>query len=185
MKMFVKKRIPLFVGVAAVLGLAQCDWIRADVSRVFSPPVEMDFPMGEGKQISYPIRSWIDKPYGMRLVLEYVNWDKSNDHDVQKEIPFSFSVSCFHMEHDKEILFFQRHYTQADELYLGGGHIPKQPYSPDSMAWGSGLGGFRLPYGTYRCDFKDTSNPEIKSYLQKAGIVRVFVRIAPTQSLIY
>lgn len=124
MKMFVKKRIPLFVGVAAVLGLAQCDWIRADVSRVFSPPVEMDFPMGEGKQISYPIRSWIDKPYGMRLVLEYVNWDKSNDHDVQKEIPFSFSVSCFHMEHDKEILFFQRHYTQADELYLGGGIYP-------------------------------------------------------------
>ena len=171
--------------MAAVLVLAQCDFVRVTASEfTHYPPLEVDFPMGEGKQISYPLHSWIDKPYGMTLAIEYVNWDKSIN-KTNEEIPFSFSAACYRIEKDREVLFFQKHYSKEDQLYLGGGVVPNKPHSPDSMAWAGALGGFRLPYGTYRCDFKDTSTPEIKDYLKKAGVVRTFIRILPEAPLIY
>lgn len=187
MKLFTKKRLPLFIGIATVLGLAQCDWIRADVSQVLFPPVELDFPMGEGKQVSYPIRSWIDKPYGIGLVAEYTSRDKYLAEAGTKDLPYAISIACYRLEKEQEIFFYRKEYTEKDELYLGGiTRLNKsKPYSPESEAGVVGLGGFRLPYGSYRCDFKDTSNPEIKEYLQKTGVVRAFVRIFPYKPIIY
>ena len=184
MSLFTKKRIALGLTMAAVLALAQCDLVRVTASEFTHKPLEVDFPMGEGKQISYPVRSWADKPYGMVLITEYVNWNKSID-KTREEVPFSFSVACYRIEKDKEVLFFQKQYTQDDNLYGGNGWIPNNPHSPESSAWGSGLGGFRLPYGTYRCDFKDNSTPEIKDYLQKAGVVKTSIAIMPIKRVFY
>ncbi len=44
---------------------------------------------------------------------------------------------------------------------------------------------FRLPYGKYRCDFKDESPPEIKAMLKEAGIVRTAIDIHPFKLLFY
>ena len=184
MRLFTKKRIALGLTMAAVLALAQCDLVRVTASEFTHKPLEVDFPMGEGKQVSYPVRSWIDKPYGMKLVIEYVNWNKLVD-KTREEIPFSFSAACYRIEKDREVLFFQKQYSKEDRLYLGSGAIPNKPYSPESRAWAGRLGGFRLPYGTYRCDFKDTSTPEIKDYLQKAGVVKTSIVIAPIERVIY
>ncbi len=180
MKFFTKKRIAFVLTIAAVLALAQCDLLRVWGSQDIGNHPEIDFPMGEGKQISYPVRSWIDKPYAMLLVIEHINYKKSIDDDVNKEIPFSFSATCYRIENGKETVFFQRQYSKEDELYMGSGWIPEKPYSPDSRAGTGALGGLRLPYGNYRCDFKDTSTPEIKDYLKKAGVVRTFIVIWPS-----
>ena len=184
MSLFTKKRIALGLTMAAVLALAQCDLVRVTASEFTHKPLEVDFPMGEGKQISYPVRSWADKPYGMVLITEYVNWNKSID-KTSENIPFSFSVACYRIEEDREILFFQKQYTQKDDFYGSTGWVPNKPYSPESRAWTSGLGGFRLPYGTYRCDFKDNSTPEIKDYLQKAGVVKTYIIIMPIKRVLY
>ncbi|MCQ9326016.1 hypothetical protein [Neisseria dentiae] len=99
--------------------------------------------MGEGKQISYPVRSWIDKPYAMFLIIEYINYAKSIDYKTNKEIPFSFSTTCYRIENGKETVFFQRKYSKKDELYLGGGWAlhEHKPHSLDSRAQIGTLGG--------------------------------------------
>ena len=56
------KKIILLIGsVAAVLSLTMCDVVTVEVSRLLFPAKIIDFPMGEGKTISYPINSWVKK----------------------------------------------------------------------------------------------------------------------------
>ena len=43
----------------------------------------------------------------------------------------------------------------------------------------SALKGFDLPYGKYRCDFKDESPSEIKANMKAAGIVATYLEISP------
>ena len=186
MSLFTKKRIALGLTMAAVLALAQCDLVRVSASQlIHTPPLEVNLPMGEGKQVSYPVRSWIDKPYRMALIAEYINWDKYISEAGIKDLPYSISIACYRLEKGKEILFYQKEITEKEQLYLGRGWTPNKSYSSESEAGIIGLGGFRLPYGTYRCDFKDTSTPEIKNYLKEAGVIRTFINIMPYEPFIY
>ena len=186
MRLFTKKRIALGLTMAAVLALAQCDLVRVSTSQlIHTPPLTVDLPMGESKQVSYPIRSWIDKPYAMTLVAEYSNKDKYISEAGIKDLPYSISIACYRLEKGKEILFYQKEITEKDPLYLSSDWTFNKPSSTASEAGAIGLGGFRLPYGTYRCDFKDTSTPEIKKYLKEASVVRTFVSVWAYKPFIY
>lgn len=202
MKLFAKKRIPLFVGIAAVLGLAQCDLVRVTASELFFSPVIMDFPIGDGAQISYPISSWVDKPYIITFKIEYPNYQKILDSRKQiEDIPYRISLKCYKLEKTKETLFFQETYIIRDRIYHlpdsgtfnirqnlfdgDSGWDPENPNNPHASGTSSGMGGIRLPYGKYRCDFKDESPSEIRQYLQKANIIRTAVQILPYEPLIY
>ena len=73
MRLIPKKPILWAGSLAAVLSLTMCDVVTVEVSRLLFPAKIIDFPMGEGKTISYPINSWVKKPYGIMLKTEYLN----------------------------------------------------------------------------------------------------------------
>lgn len=192
-------KVLLAGGVIAALSLTQCDLATTATSELFFPPKLIDFPLGEAKAISYPITSWIDKPYAIGMKIEYINSEKA--WGETPEMPYRLSVKCYRLEKNTEVLFFEdtyivrdishevgkETYTIRENLFDKGsfGWNPDNPNNPDAAGWSSIMGGFNLPYGKYRCDFKDESPPEIKAMLQEAGIVRTAIDIFPFKRFIY
>ncbi len=202
MKFFTKKRIAFVLAIAAALGLAQCDLLRVWGSQTIGSTPKVDFPLGEGKTISYSVNSWVKKPYIITLKIEYPNYQKKLDSREEiGNIPYRISVKCYKLEKTKETLFFQDTYVIRDKIYHlddsstftrrenlfegNSGWNPNNPDNPYASGVSSGMGGFDLPYGKYRCDFKDESPPEIKHYLQKANITRTAIHIFPYEPFIY
>ena len=183
------------------ISLAQYDLVKTQTSLLLFSPEVVDFQLGENKTISYPINSWVSKPYAIHFNIEYLNWRKATD-NTSKEIPYRFTVKCYKLEKNEEILFFENIYFIRNNLYKlgnetvtlrenlfdgGNGWDPENPSNSDAWGHSSSLGGFafNLPYGAYRCDFKDESPPEIKTSLKEAGIVRTAITIGPYKKFIY
>ncbi len=99
-------------GVIATLSLTQCDLATTAVSELLYPPKLVDFPLGEGKVVSYPITSWIDKPYVINLNSEYINREKA--WSETPELPYRLSVKCYRLEKNAEVLFFEDIYVVRD-----------------------------------------------------------------------
>ncbi|OSI17969.1 hypothetical protein BWD09_04245 [Neisseria dentiae] len=104
------------------------------------------------------------------------------------------------MEKNAEVLFFEDTYVVRDIAYGIGNETRivrenifdngywwelNNPNVPDAEGKRYRLKEVRLPYGRYRCDFKDESPPEIKVILQEAGIVRTAIEIFPFEPFIY
>ncbi|WP_373740709.1 hypothetical protein [Neisseria sp.] len=193
-------KVLLTGSVIAALSLTQCDFVKTQTSLWLFPPEEIDFTLGEGRTISYLFSSWISKPYAIHFNTEYVNLEKAQA--KKREIPYQFTLKCYHLKKNKEFLFFQNVYFIKDHNYTLDGKTykikdnlfegaqsweSKKPNSLSSWGWSSSLMGFafNLPYGKYRCDFKDESPPNIKKYLQEAGIVRTVITIGPYKKFIY
>lgn len=192
-------KVSLAGSVIIALSLTQCDLVTTATSELLFPPKLVDFPLGEGRIVSYSVTSWISKPYAISLNTEYTNWTKASGRD--KEIPYQFSVKCYRLEKNTETLFFENIYIVRDKSYKNGNEVVTRRenifdkgdfgWEPDNLnnseAWGwrSILKEFRLPYGRYRCDFKDESPPEIKAMLKEAGIVRTVIEIHPFKLFIY
>ncbi|OSI17971.1 hypothetical protein BWD09_04255 [Neisseria dentiae] len=190
-------KVLLAGGVIAALSLTQCDLVTTATSELLFPPKLVDFPLGEGKTISYPLTSWIEKPYGINIKIEYIEnkWGKKIP-----DMPYRFSVKCYRLEKNAEVLFFEDIYIIRDisyqvdnETYIrhenildgGRGWAPNNPNNPDADGRSHQLKAFRLPYGRYRCDFKDESPSEIKAMLKEAGIVRTAIDIFPYTLIFY
>ncbi|WP_373761740.1 hypothetical protein [Neisseria dentiae] len=191
-------KVLLAGGMITALSLTQCDVATVAVSQLFFPMKVVDFPLGDGKVISYPITSWIEKPYLISIKTEYINSEKA--WSETPEMPYHFSVKCYRLEKNAEVLFFEDTYIVRDisyerrnETYTirenildgGQGWMPNNPKNPDTDGKSYRMKEFRLPYGKYRCDFKDESPPEIKSMLKEAGIVRTAVSVYPFKLIFY
>ncbi|WP_373761739.1 hypothetical protein [Neisseria dentiae] len=191
-------KVLLAGGVITALSLTQCDVATVAVSQLLFRPKVVDFPLGEGKVISYPITSWIEKPYAISLNREYL--DSKKVWDRVPELPYRISVKCYRLEKNMETLFFEDTYIVRDISYEGRNetHTIRENIFDSGQGWGPNnlnnpnargrsyqLREFRLPYGRYRCDFKDDSPPEIKAMLQEAGIVRTAIDIFPFKRFIY
>ena len=182
---------------ALSLLLTQCDLVTTSTSEFLFPPKVVDFPLGEGKTISYPLTSWIDKPYVITLKTEYINSQKA--WDKKTEMPYRFSVQCYRLEKSKKNLIFEDIYIVRDISYEVGNeiHTTRENIFDDGHGWepnypnwdGGGrsaiIGNFRLPYGKYRCDFKDESPEKIKGMMKDAGIVRTAISIYSFKRFIY
>ncbi len=189
-------KVLLAGGVITALSLTQCDLATTMVSELLFPPKLIDFPLGEGKAVSYPITSWIDKPYVINMNIEYTNREKIWSKKIP-EMPYRLSVKCYRLEKNAEVLFFDDIYIVRDISYQVGNETRtiRENILDGGRSWGvnspntSGrsyrLKEFRLPYGRYRCDFKDESPPEIKAMLKKAEIVRTAIDIHPFELLFY
>ncbi len=181
-----KKVILLTGGITATLLLAQCDTVTVLTSEMLFRPKIVELPMGEGKIVSYEVNSWVKKPYLMILGFEseYQNYGEAFFNGKLETVPYKFSIKCYKIEKDSEILFYEKNYTMKDLSGMDGWNSqnPDKPY-----AWGGSysLGGFDLSYGRYRCDLKDESSIEIKTYLKEAGIARTAFQIIPYKLWFY
>lgn len=188
MKLIPKKPILWAGSLAAVLSLTMCDVVTVEVSRLLFPAKIIDFPMGEGKTISYPINSWVKKPYGIMLKTEYINYQKAYD-AARKNIPYDFLIKCYRMENGKKIIFYENKYSMKNDernLFYGSfGWSPEDSNHPDAEGLSSTFDGLDLSYGQYRCDFEDKSSPEIKAYLKEAGVIRTAIQISPYKLWFY
>lgn len=183
------KKVFLLIGsVVSVLLVARCELVIVEFSRLLFPTKIIDFPMGEGKTIRYPINSWVKKPYGIMLKTEYINYRKAYD-PTRENIPYDFLLKCYRIENGKEIVFYETKYSMKnDERNLFYGSFrwdPKDSNNPDAEGLSSTFDGLNLSYGQYRCDFEDKSSPEIKAYLKEAGVIRTFVHISPYKLWFY
>ncbi|WP_373747427.1 hypothetical protein [Neisseria dentiae] len=191
-------KVLLAGGVIAALSLTQCDVATVAVSQLLFRPKVVDFPLGEGTTISYPIISWVEKPYAININAEYINSEKARGETP--DMPYRFSVKCYRLKKNAEVLFFESTYVVRDIAYeirneihtrhenvLEGGQSwgANNTKNPDADGRSYQLEEFRLPYGKYRCDFKDESPPKIKSMLKEAGIVRTAVSVYPFKLIFY
>ena len=199
MKSLNKFLIPFSIITTLSLSLTQCDLITTSTSELLFQPKVVDFPLGEGKAINYPLTSWIDKPYTISINTEYVNSEKA--WGQKTELPYRISVKCYQLEKNKEILFFEDTYIIREKSYEHNNEIitiqenifdkgsfgwnPNNPHSSEAWGWRFIMKEFRLPYGRYRCDFKDESPKEIKEMMKKVGIVRTVIEIRPFKLFIY
>ncbi|HFC8502021.1 TPA: hypothetical protein ACFP30_002112 [Neisseria oralis] len=179
------KKIILLIGsIAAILSLTQCDLAKVSLSQALFPAKVIPFPIGEGKTVSYTVDSWGKKFYVIYLNIEYTDWNKAFlDTKGHEKIPYNVSIKCYHLKDGQEILFYEsKHSDKTDERHwfdASNGWEPIHPHSPDASGMSLALKGFDLPYGKYRCDFKDESPSEIKANMKAAGIVATYLEISP------
>lgn len=180
-------KVLLVGGIIGILSLTQCDLVTTDVSKFFFPPKVMDFPMGDRKSISYPITSWVKKPYVIWLNTEFENYKYAWGNDnYLRTIPYHFSISCYKLQKGKEILFYKKEVFSQD-IGSGNGWDTRTSDNMESTGLTNIIigSGNDLSYGKYRCDFEDKSSKEIKDILKKAGITRTAIEISPFKRFIY